>query len=125
MDVSVNKPAKDFLKRRFEDWYTHSNWTSNLRGAKRMVKWMVKMAEYFAKNPQIIVNGFVRAEIAGALDGHQDEQEEQESEEEYKTESDFEDRDVIEITDEEIFFFMYYNIHPTNIIIVFIPSSMI
>ena len=22
MDISVNKPAKDFLKRRFEDWYS-------------------------------------------------------------------------------------------------------
>ena len=36
---------------------------------------MVEMAEYFADNPQIIVNGFVKAGIAGALDGHANEQE--------------------------------------------------
>jgi len=59
-------------------------------------KWMVEMAEYFAENPQIIVNGFIRAGIAGALDGQRDEQEERDSE--YETESDF---DVVEITDED------------------------
>ena len=31
-------------------------------------QWLVDMAEYFSTNPQIIVNGFVRAGIAGALD---------------------------------------------------------
>ena len=35
----------------------------------------MEIAEYFADNPQIIVNGFVKAGIAGALDGHVDEQE--------------------------------------------------
>jgi hypothetical protein len=64
-------------------------------------KWMVEMAEYFADNPQIVVNGFMRTGIVGALDGHQDEQEGQESEEN-KTESDFDctSGDAIEITDE-------------------------
>ncbi len=67
---------------------------------------MVEMAEYFMDNPQIIVNGFVRAGIAGALDGL-DEQEGKESDEyetdtdeEYETESDYEESNVIEITDE-------------------------
>ena len=31
-------------------------------------KWLVEMAEYFEENPQIIVNGFIRAGIADALD---------------------------------------------------------
>ena len=35
-------------------------------------KWTVEMAEYFGENPQIVVNGFVKAGIAGALDGHID-----------------------------------------------------
>ena len=35
-------------------------------------KWMVEMAEYFGENPQIVVNGLVKAGIAGALDGHID-----------------------------------------------------
>jgi len=59
-------------------------------------KWMVKKAEYFAENPQIMVNGFIQAGIAGALDGQRDEQEERDSE--YETESDF---DMVEITDED------------------------
>ena len=119
MDLSVNKPAKDFLKRRFEDWYSQQlakqfegrdiestdlqPISLGLPVLKELgAKWMVEMAEYFADNPQIIiVNGFVRAGIAGALDGHRDEQEEQESDEEYETESDFEDSDVTEITDED------------------------
>ena len=42
------------------------------------------------------MNGFIRAGIAGALDGQRDEQEERDSE--YETESDF---DVVEITDED------------------------
>ena len=31
-------------------------------------KWLVDMAEYLSDNPQIIVNGFVRSGIPGALD---------------------------------------------------------
>ena len=30
-------------------------------------KWLVQMAEYFADNPHIIVNGVFKAGIAGAL----------------------------------------------------------
>ena len=118
MNVSVNKPAKDFLTRHFEDWYSQQlakqfegrdvestdlqPISLGLPVLKELgAKWMVEMAEYFAENPQITVNGFVRTGIAGALDAHQDEQEEQESDEEYKTESDFEDSDMIEITDED------------------------
>ena len=116
MDVSVNKPAKNFLKRRFEDWYSQQlakqfegrdvvstdlqPISLGLPVLKELgAKWMVEMAEYFAENPQIIVNECVQAGIAGALDGHQDN--EQESDEEYETESDFEDSDVIEITVED------------------------
>ena len=53
------------------------------------------MAEYFAENPQIIVNGFAQAGILGALGGYRDEQDE-ESAMEYETDS-----EVIELTDEE------------------------
>ena len=30
-------------------------------------KWLVEIAEHFADNPQIIVNGFIRSGITGAL----------------------------------------------------------
>lgn len=45
----------------------------SMPGLKELgTKWMVEMAEYFSENPQIIVNGFVKAGIAGALGGHID-----------------------------------------------------
>ena len=50
-------------------------------------KWMVEMAEYFGENPQIVVNGFVKAGIARALDGHIDCTPEEENAREDKTES--------------------------------------
>ena len=37
-------------------------------------KWLVKMAEYIAENPQLIVNGFIRSGITGALDGCDDDE---------------------------------------------------
>ena len=87
LDVSVNKPAKDFLRRQFENWYTAQIMkqldgkdieTSELepidlsmKAVKEQgVKWLVEWAEYMADNPQIIVNGFIKAGISAALDGN-------------------------------------------------------
>ena len=67
---------------------------------------MVEMAEYFAENPQIIVNGFIKAGITGALDGHKDGQELDENDsvnendrEEYKSINDDEHGDDHESCD--------------------------
>ena len=86
LDISVNKPAKDFLKRKFEDWYSNEI-MKQLKGReiesaelqpinlgmpvlKELgARWIVEMAAYFGENPQIIVNGFVKAGITEALDG--------------------------------------------------------
>ena len=38
------------------------------------------MAEYIAKNPQLIVNGFIRSGITGALDGCDDNEHSKQSE---------------------------------------------
>ena len=87
LDVSVNKPAKDFLRRQFENWYTAQIMkqldgkdieTSELepidlsmKAVKEQgAKWLVEWAEYMADNPQIIVNGFIKAGISAALDGN-------------------------------------------------------
>ena len=76
MDLSVNKPAKDFLKQRFEEWYSgkvtkqldeEENKATELEpinlGLPMLkelgAKWLVQMSEYFADNPHIIVNGFI------------------------------------------------------------------
>ena len=102
MDVSVNKPAKDFLKRRFEDWYA-KELAKQLEGMdvastvlqpislslpvlKELgAKWLVEMADYFGDHPEIIVNGFIRAGITEALIGKWDELEEEERESDEET----------------------------------------
>jgi hypothetical protein len=90
LDVSVNKPAKDFLRRKFEEWFTEEIMKQlegkdldssdlepiNLGSAvvkEKSAKWLVELAEYFGKNPQIIVNGFIKTGIAAALDGIEEE----------------------------------------------------
>ena len=89
LDIAVNKPAKDYLKRRFEDWYS-SEVTKQLQDVSDIesvaiqpvnlsmaavkelsAKWLVDMFEYVSDNPQFIVNGFRRAGITYALDDEQ------------------------------------------------------
>ena len=93
MDLTVNKSAKEVLKRCFGDWYAEQLQrqlegneikSTNLQpinlgsptlkelGAKRMVE----IAQDFTDNPQIIVNGIIKAGIKGAPDGHIDIQDE-------------------------------------------------
>ena len=62
---------------------------------------MVEMAEYVVNNPQIIVNGFVKAGIAGALDGHVNEQEEEQNAGEDETHSKEYESDVVDLTGED------------------------
>ena len=89
MDVSVNKPAKEYLKKQFDEWYSKmvmeqldGKDMEDLEGAEiqpinlRMpimkevgAKWLVRMAEYISDNPHLIVNGFVRSGIISAMDG--------------------------------------------------------
>ena len=89
MDISVNKPVKNFLKDKFSHWYTKqllqqcedqshvplSDISLEPIDISMVVmknisaKWFVKAAEYIADNPQFIVNGFVKAGICRALDG--------------------------------------------------------
>ena len=89
LDISVNKCAKDFLKRKFEEWYLNEIMkqleVKDVESAKLQpidlgmpvlkelgASWMVEMAKYFGENPQIVVNGFIKPGIPGALDGHID-----------------------------------------------------
>ena len=125
MDLSMNKPAKDVLKRRFEEW--HSGEVMKQLDGKEdeatemqpinlglpmlkdlRAKWLVQMSEYFADNPPIITNGFIRAGIASALDHVSSEledlQDEDDTESDYgvsdeEEQSDF-DTTVVEIEDD-------------------------
>ena len=85
MDISVNKPAKDFLRIKFQQWYS-AQIVEQLeeRGDDAVIEpislahsilkeveaqWLMQIFEDFENNPQIIVNGFIRSGITGALDG--------------------------------------------------------
>ena len=89
MDISVNKPAKVYLRNKFQLWYSEkvlerieeenvdaADITLIKMGLPIMrelgAKWMVQMAEYLSDNPQFIVNGFIRSGISKALDGYDD-----------------------------------------------------
>ena len=85
LDISINKPAKSFLKCKFEEWYAEEIF-KQLRGSNSASdqldpvnlslpvmkelcsKWILEMFEYISANPQMIVKGFIRAGISRALD---------------------------------------------------------
>ena len=73
MNIAVNKPAKDFVKLKFKDWYSNEV-TKQLQGVSDVVlaeiqpvdlsmvtikqlstQWLVKMEEYIASNSQCVV----------------------------------------------------------------------
>ena len=85
LDISVNKPAKQFLKKKFDEWYTdqimqqiHGQDVEEVElqpvdlslPALRDLggQWLVEMSEYSSDNPQIIVNGFLKSGITQAID---------------------------------------------------------
>ena len=127
-DISVNKPAKEFLRKQFQQWYSEKVLeqitqegvdAANITPIKLempilkelMAKWLVKMAEYLADNPHFIVNGFRKSGIPGALDGLDEQNqideiesdEYSDSDEEYDEDGDSEDdsEDSDEILSEE------------------------
>ena len=120
MDISVNKPAKDFLKAKFQEWYStqvmeqlEGQDCDNIEATEiqpidlRMsvlkevgAQWLVEMAKYFEENPQLIVNGFIRAGITGALDGADGSTSESDPEESEKSEDS--DGESDEESDEDI-----------------------
>ena len=84
MDISVNKPAKDFIRQKFDGWYAEQVMSQLNEDDNAPVKpvdftlpimrelsakWIVEMASYISDHPSIIVNGFIRSGITGAIDG--------------------------------------------------------
>jgi hypothetical protein len=84
MDLSVNKPFKNFIKNKFAEWYSEEVWKQlddetddefeisvnlSLANLKELsASWVVEAAEYICENPSIIVNGFIQSGITGAMD---------------------------------------------------------
>ena len=88
MDLIVNKPAKEYLKRQFEEWYAEEV-TKQLQGKdfgeleeaellpidlsmpvmKEVgAKWLVEMADYLSDKPQFVVNRFIQSGITAVID---------------------------------------------------------
>ena len=72
LDVSVNKSAKEFLRKKFQLWYSEQVCSQleeesdevkpvdlHLSIVKPLgAKWLMEMHDHFKGNPQIILNGF-------------------------------------------------------------------
>lgn len=70
LDVSVNKPTKDFMKRQFQNWYASVILKQFDDGVDEsvdmrltimkplMANWIIELYQYFCSQPQLIVHGF-------------------------------------------------------------------
>ncbi|XP_011408602.1 PREDICTED: uncharacterized protein LOC105315598 [Amphimedon queenslandica] len=79
LDLSINKPAKDFMKRQFQNWYASIILKQLEDGVEEsvdlrltimkplMANWMIDLYQYFTTQPQLIVNGFQAAGITSSL----------------------------------------------------------
>lgn len=80
LDVSVNKAAKDHLRRQFWSWYVDQVWLQLDQGTEvkgghyalsyktPSAKWLVSMWDYLRSKPEIIVNKFKKAGIKQAIE---------------------------------------------------------
>ena len=111
----MNKPAKDYLKTHFAQWYSDKvlkqlegqdvsdletlelqPFDFGLPALKEIgTKWLVDMADYISENPQFIVNRFIKSGITAALDGTQtsDSENRQEADPEQDTDESVEESD--------------------------------
>ena len=74
LDISINKMAKEFLRRQFQDWYAAKISDQMLKHGEGLsiqpvdlslavvkplgARWMMKFFNYMKQNPSIIKNGF-------------------------------------------------------------------
>ena len=102
MNIFVNKPAKDYLRAHFDEWYSQEV-MKQLDGRdledlediaiqpidlsmpvmkEVSAKWLVDVVERISDNPQLIVSRFLHSGITRAFDGNLDDIQEQESDSE-------------------------------------------
>ena len=77
LDISVNKPCKDFIRARFIEWYKVAKNMDNddfspintkMTTMKPLgANWMIFFYYYMLKNPKIIYNGFNSVGIADII----------------------------------------------------------
>ena len=77
LDLSANKPTKDFMKRKFQEWYANIILQQLEDGVEEPVdmrltvmkplvsncKWAIEMCDFLSSRPDILINGFRAAEI--------------------------------------------------------------
>ena len=77
LDLSVNKAAKEFLRRQFTEWYSDQICQQLQKGIKPAkatdlrlsigkplgAQWMIRLYDYFKSKPDILKNGFKEAGI--------------------------------------------------------------
>ena len=80
LDVSINKPVKDFLRRKFTDWYAEKIVAQKDVGTADQpvdmrlsiikpirAKWMIEASDYVRSHPDMIINGFKNTSILDFL----------------------------------------------------------
>ena len=76
LDLSVNKPAKDFLRKKFEQWYALQVYNQGtavpIKFPLRIMKplgaqWIKELYSYMLEHPDIARNGFKAAGIADVV----------------------------------------------------------
>ena len=110
----MNKPTKDFLRRKFDDWYSiqiSRQLEDDIETAQLVpldlgfqilkelrAKWLTEMSQYISDNPLFITNGFIRAGITRVLDGieHYDMSEDNNESAGSNSESETEDDETVE-----------------------------
>ena len=110
MDISVNKPAKDFLRKKFQIWYSEklleqvddddtdvgelAPISLGMPILKELgAKWLVEMSEHISNNPQFIVRGFIKSGITDAIDGITSTENSEELEEALNSEEEYTDEE--------------------------------
>ena len=78
MDLSINKPVKDILKKEFHQWYTDETSAQGeqytaiklpLSVMKPLgAKWLMKAFDHIQSQPTMIKNGFKAAGITDVID---------------------------------------------------------
>ena len=126
LDLTVNKPVKDFLRHKFDEWHSKEVFKQlegmseeeiesfNLRpidlSMTRMKEvsadWLVQLSAYLAENPSFLVNGWIKSGITDSICGtksleNQSEDEELPSEDEVSESSEDEDEELESSEDED------------------------
>ena len=79
LDLTINKPAKEYLRRKFQNWYSQQVVQQLENGINEPIDlrlsilkplnagWLVDMYQYLKDHPEFIINGFKAAGITEIL----------------------------------------------------------